>query len=386
MISISTIADSYSPYRLESPRMTRRSQKLQEARERRYRQESTYNREESINTRKALKPIDKKGLAKLYRSLSNLFGKKLAEKVKLDEYSKQISFLPNETFFKYEKGFKEFKEYFVRVTPKTHLIYEIVAKSSGYVFQFEQIEFLKKAVEDRYGVLMTKLRDNEYVLKGKDGIRSRVLKIVGHGEYLELSLLDVEGQKQAFKEREEIEKLIATGKAEKERKRIEIEKQKYDELSTLFGVRLGDKINGEQKQVLIPIYPKRKFLQYNDYYIKITPKSHLVYEIMAKAEVDISSALEDFELTRKAVESKYGFYMNEKKNYSSSKEYSLEGVDEKKRRLLKIIKDYEKVELSLVDIDLSNLADIENKKIENDIKARKEQSRNSIAESAADAL
>ena len=250
------------------------------------------------------------------------------------------------------------------------------------------LEFLKKAVEDRYGVLMTKVRNNEYVLKGKDGIRSRVLKIVGHGEYLELSLLDVEGQKQAFKEREEIEKLIAMGEAEKERKRIEIEKQKYNELSTLFGVRLGDKINGEQNQVLIPIYPKRKFLQYNDYYIKITPKTHLVYEIRAKAEVDISSVLEDFEiLTRKAVESKYGFCMNEKKkDYSTDKEYSLEGVDEKKRRLLKIIKDYKKVELSLVDIDLSNLAHIENKEIENDIKTRKEQSRNSIAEGAADAL
>ncbi|MBO5906260.1 MAG: hypothetical protein J6Q84_07570 [Kiritimatiellae bacterium] len=356
--------------------MTRRSQKLQEARERRYRQEVTYKKEETKsirndkNVRKDIKVADTKKLAMLYQSMSNLFGKKIAEKVMLGQYREQISFFPNETFLNTKKELKNFYEYFVRVTPKTHLIYEIVAKSKNASWDYKQIDYLRKAVEERYGASMAKSRYNEYVLEGKDGPRSRVLKIVSNREYLQLSLLDIEGQKQAEKENEEIAKF------------------RYDELSTLFGIRLGDKINGEQNQVLIPIYPKRKFLQYNDYYIKITPKTHLVYEIRAKAEVDISSVLEDFEiLTRKAVESKYGFYMNEKKkDYSTDKEYSLEGVDEKKRRLLKIIKDYKKVELSLVDIDLSNLAHIENKEIENDIKTRKEQSRNSIAEGAADAL
>jgi hypothetical protein len=188
---------------MDSPKLTRRSHRISENRS----EQSASQSKNSLTSNR------------LYNQFNGLFGKKIAEKIEnvpsdLSAESK-IYFIP-------EKQFLGYNVYYVCVTPKTHLVYKIVAcavtsrflindKKIQVAFplpKFSEVKELpilaKKAIEKKFDAEMVKKPDIviRYELDGTYRDRIRRISVVGNSS---VSLVDSLGYAQAKKEQAELD-------------------------------------------------------------------------------------------------------------------------------------------------------------------------------------
>lgn len=201
-ISIYCLDASASSYTMDSPKLTRRSQHISENR-------SGQRASQSKNSLTS---------NRLYNQFNGLFGKKIAEKI--EDVPSDLS-AESKIYFIPEKQFLGYNVYYMCVTPKTHLVYKIVAcaVTSNYhikekemqdVFplpKFSEVKELpilaKKAIEKKFDAEMEKKPDMviRYELDGT--YRDRIRRISVRGSYV--SLVDSLGYAQAKKEQAELD-------------------------------------------------------------------------------------------------------------------------------------------------------------------------------------
>ena len=203
-MSICCFDVSASSYTMDSPKLTRRSQ----------------NQVASKSNQRVLQAKISLKANRLYNQFDGLFGMKIADKIEdvpsdLSSESK-IYFIP-------EKQFLGYNVYYVCVTPKTRLIYKIVAcaVTSNYLIKDKEMQdafplpkisevnelpiLAKKAIEKKFDAEMVKKLNFRYELDGVNRDRTRRISVVGsYGNY-SVSLVDSLGYAQAKKEQAELD-------------------------------------------------------------------------------------------------------------------------------------------------------------------------------------
>lgn len=203
-ISIYCLDASASSYTMDSPKLTRRNQRISENRSGQRASQS----KNSLTTNR------------LYNQFNGLFGKKIAEKI--EDVPSDLS-AESKIYFIPEKQFLGYNVYYVCVTPKTHLVYKIVAcaVTSKFLIKDKKMQdafpmpksseitelpiIAKKAIEKKFDAEMENVRyqykQYKYALEGKEGARSRVISL---GSSF-VSLVDSLGYAQAKKEQAELD-------------------------------------------------------------------------------------------------------------------------------------------------------------------------------------
>lgn len=207
-ISIYCLDASASSYTMDSPKLTRRSQRISENR-------SGQRVSQSKNSLTS---------NRLYNQFNGLFGKKIAEKI--EDVPSDLS-AESKIYFIPEKQFLGYNVYYVCVTPKTHLVYKIVAcaVTSKFLIKDKEIQdafplpkfpevkelpiLAKKAIEKKFDAEMVKKKKSDIVIRYElDGAyRDRIRRISVHGSYgnCSVSLVDSLGYAQAKKEQAELD-------------------------------------------------------------------------------------------------------------------------------------------------------------------------------------
>jgi hypothetical protein len=203
-ISICCLDASASSYTIDSPKLTRRSQ----------------NQAVSKSNQRVLQAKILSKANRLYNQFDGLFGMKIADKIE-DVPSDLSSEL--EIYFIPEKQFLGYNVYYVCVTPKTHLIYKIVAcavtskflikdKAMQDAFPLpkssevnELLILAKKAIEKKFDAEMVKKSSNRYELDGANRDRIRRISVDGSYGRSFVSLVDSLGYAQAKKEQAELD-------------------------------------------------------------------------------------------------------------------------------------------------------------------------------------
>ena len=203
-ISICCLDARASSYTIDSPKLTRRSQ----------------NQVVSKSSQRVFQSKISLKANRLFNQFDGLFGMKIADKIEdvpsdLSSESK-IYFIP-------EKQFLGYNVYYVCVTPKTRLIYKIVAcaVTSNYLIKDKKMPdafplpkssevnelpiLAKKAIEKKFDAEMEKKPNFRYELDGT--YRDRIRRISVHGGYgnCSVSLVDSLGYAQAKKEQAELD-------------------------------------------------------------------------------------------------------------------------------------------------------------------------------------
>lgn len=205
-MSIYCLDASASSYTMDSPKLTRRSQRISENR-------SGQRASQSKNSLTS---------NRLYNQFNGLFGKKIAEKI--EDVPSDLSAESN-IYFIPEKQFLGYNVYYVCVTPKTHLVYKIVAcaVTSKFLIKDKEIQdafplpkfpevkelpiLAKKAIEKKFDAEMEKKPDLviRYELDGTYRDRIRRISVVGSYGNSSVSLVDSLGYAQAKKEQAELD-------------------------------------------------------------------------------------------------------------------------------------------------------------------------------------
>lgn len=205
-ISIYCLDASASSYTMDSPKLTRRSQRISENR-------SGQGASQSKNSLTS---------NRLYNQFNGLFGKKIAEKI--EDVPSDLS-AESKIYFIPEKQFLGYNVYYVCVTPKTHLVYKIVAcaVTSKFLIKDKEIQdafplpkfpevkelpiLAKKAIEKKFDAEMEKKPDLviRYELDGTYRDRIRRISVVGSYGNSSVSLVDSLGYAQAKKEQAELD-------------------------------------------------------------------------------------------------------------------------------------------------------------------------------------
>jgi hypothetical protein len=192
-----------SSYTMDSPKLTRRSQRISEKR-------SGQRVSQSKNSLTS---------NRLYNQFNGLFGKKIAEKI--EDVPSDLS-AESKIYFIPEKQFLGYNVYYVCVTPKTHLVYKIVACAVSYKemikdkkmqdafplpksSEVNELPILaKKAIEKKFDAEMETKPDLviRYELDGAYRDRIRRISVVGNSS---VSLVDSLGYAQAKKEQAELD-------------------------------------------------------------------------------------------------------------------------------------------------------------------------------------
>ena len=203
-ISIYCLDASASSYTMDSPKLTRRSQRISENR-------SGQRASQSKNSLTS---------NRLYNQFNGLFGKKIAEKI--EDVPSDLS-AESKIYFIPEKQFLGYNVYYVCVTPKTRLVYKIVAcaVTSKFLIKDKEIQdafplpkfpevkelpiLAKKAIEKKFDAEMVRKPNFRYELDGVN--RDRIRRISVHGSYgnWSVSLVDSLGYAQAKKEQAELD-------------------------------------------------------------------------------------------------------------------------------------------------------------------------------------
>lgn len=205
-ISIYCLDASASSYTMDSPKLTRRSQRISENR-------SGQRASQSKNSLTS---------NRLYNQFNGLFGKKIAEKI--EDVPSDLS-AESKIYFIPEKQFLGYNVYYVCVTPKTRLIYKIVAcaVTSNYLIKdkkmqdafllpkFSEVNELpilaKKAIEKKFDAEMVKKSAMVFRYELDGAYRDRIRRISVQGSYgnCSVSLVDSLGYAQAKKEQAELD-------------------------------------------------------------------------------------------------------------------------------------------------------------------------------------
>lgn len=205
-ISIYCLDASASSYTMDSPKLTRRSQRISENR-------SGQRASQSKNSLTS---------NRLYNQFNGLFGKKITEKI--EDVPSDLS-AESKIYFIPEKQFLGYNVYYVCVTPKTHLVYKIVAcaVTSKFLIKDKEIQdafplpkfpevkelpiLAKKAIEKKFDAEMEKKPDLviRYELDGTYRDRIRRISVVGSYGNSSVSLVDSLGYAQAKKEQAELD-------------------------------------------------------------------------------------------------------------------------------------------------------------------------------------
>lgn len=195
-----------SSYTMDSPKLTRRSQRISENR-------SGQRASQSKNSLTS---------NRLYNQFNGLFGKKIAEKI--EDVPSDLS-AESKIYFIPEKQFLGYNVYYVCVTPKTHLVYKIVACAVSYKemikdkkmqdafplpksSEVNELPILaKKAIEKKYDAEMEKKSNIvfRYELDGEYRDRTRRISVLGSYGNCSVSLVDSLGYAQAKKEQAELD-------------------------------------------------------------------------------------------------------------------------------------------------------------------------------------
>lgn len=201
-ISIYSLDASASSYTMDSPKLTRRSQ----------------NQVVSKSSQRVLQSKISLKANRLFNQFDGLFGMKIADKIEdvpsdLSSESK-IYFIP-------EKQFLGYNVYYVCVTPKTHLVYKIVAcaVTSKFLIKDKEIQdafplpkfsevnelpiIAKKAIEKKFDAEMVKKTAMVFRYELDGVYRDRIRRISVHGS--SVSLVDSLGYAQAKKEQAELD-------------------------------------------------------------------------------------------------------------------------------------------------------------------------------------
>lgn len=205
-ISIYCLDASASSYTMDSPKLTRRSQRISENR----------------SGQRALQSKNSLTTNRLYNQFNGLFGKKIAEKI--EDVPSDLS-AESKIYFIPEKQFLGYNVYYVCVTPKTHLVYKIVAcaVTSKFLIKDKEIQdafplpkfpevkelpiLAKKAIEKKFDAEMVKKSDMVFRYELDGAYRDRIRRISVHGSYgnWSVSLVDSLGYAQAKKEQAELD-------------------------------------------------------------------------------------------------------------------------------------------------------------------------------------
>ena len=205
-ISICCFDASASSYTMDSPKLTRRSQRISENRSGQRASQS----KNSLTTNR------------LYNQFNGLFGKKIAEQI--EDVPSDLS-AESKIYFIPEKQFLGYNVYYVCVTPKTHLVYKIVACAVAYkemiknkkmqdafpLPKFPEVKELpilaKKAIEKKFDAEMVKKPDIviRYEMDGVYRDRIRRISVIGGSHNNSVSLVDSLGYAQAKKEQAELD-------------------------------------------------------------------------------------------------------------------------------------------------------------------------------------
>lgn len=205
-ISTYCLDASASSYTMDSPKLTRRSQRISENR----------------SGQRALQSKNSLTSNRLYNQFNGLFGKKIAEKI--EDVPSDLS-AESKIYFIPEKQFLEYNVYYVCVTPKTHLVYKIVACAVTSKFlikdkkmqdafplpKFSEVNELpilaKKAIEKKFDAEMVKKSAMVFRYELDGAYRDRLRRISVHGSYgnCSVSLVDSLGYAQAKKEQAELD-------------------------------------------------------------------------------------------------------------------------------------------------------------------------------------
>lgn len=205
-ISIYCLDASASSYTMDSPKLTRRSQRISENR-------SGQRASQSKNSLTS---------NRLYNQFNGLFGKKIAEKI--EDVPSDLS-AESKIYFIPEKQFLGYNVYYVCVTPKTHLVYKIVAcaVTSDYLIKDKKMQdafplpkssevkelpiLAKKAIEKKFDAEMVKKSAMVFRYELDGAYRDRIRRISVHGSYgnCSVSLVDSVGYAQAKKEQAELD-------------------------------------------------------------------------------------------------------------------------------------------------------------------------------------
>ena len=190
-----------SSYTMDSPKLTRRSQRISENR-------SGQRASQSKNSLTS---------NRLYNQFNGLFGKKIAEKI--EDVPSDLS-AESKIYFIPEKQFLGYNVYYVCVTPKTHQVYKIVACAVSYkemikdkkmqdafplpkISEVNELPILaKKAIEKKFDAEMVRKPNFRYELDGVNRDRIRRISVVGNSS---VSLVDSLGYAQAKKEQAELD-------------------------------------------------------------------------------------------------------------------------------------------------------------------------------------
>lgn len=199
-ISIYCLDARASSYTIDSPKLTRRSQ----------------NQVVSKSNQRVLQSKISLKANRLFNQFDGLFGMKIAEKI--EDVPSDLS-AESKIYFIPEKQFLGYNVYYVCVTPKTHLVYKIVAYAvtSRFLINDKKIQvafplpkssevnelpiLAKKAIEKKFDAEMVRKPNMVYGLEGKYGARTRVIS-VGN---IFVSLVDSLGYAQAKKEQAELD-------------------------------------------------------------------------------------------------------------------------------------------------------------------------------------
>ena len=205
-ISICCLDARASSYTIDSPKLTRRSQRISENRSE---QRASQSKNSLTSNR-------------LYNQFNGLFGKKIVEEI--EDVPSDLS-AESKIYFIPEKQFLGYNVYYVCVTPKTHLVYKIVAcaitskflikdKAMQDVFPLPKISevkelpiLTKKAIEKKFDAEMVKKSNMvfRYELDGTYRDRIRRISVLGSYGNCSVSLVDSLGYAQAKKEQAELD-------------------------------------------------------------------------------------------------------------------------------------------------------------------------------------
>ena len=205
-ISICCFDARASSYTIDSPKLTRRSQ----------------NQVVSKSNQRVLQSKISLKANRLFNQFDGLFGKKIAEKI--ENVPSDLSF-ESKIYFIPEKQFLGYNVYYVCVTPKTHLVYKIVACAVSYKemikdkkmqdafplpksSEVNELPILaKKAIEKKFDAEMVKKSAMVFRYELDGAYRDRTRRISVHGRYgnCSVSLVDSLGYAQAKKEQAELD-------------------------------------------------------------------------------------------------------------------------------------------------------------------------------------
>ena len=205
-ISICCLDARASSYTIDSPKLTRRSQ----------------NQVVSKSNQRVLQSKISLKANRLFNQFDGLFGMKIADKI--EDVPSDLSF-ESKIYFIPEKQFLGYNVYYVCVTPKTRLIYKIVAcaVTSNYLIKDKEMQdafplpkssevkelpiLTKKAIEKKFDAEMVKKSNMvfRYELDGTYRDRIRRISVVGSYGNSSVSLVDSLGYAQAKKEQAELD-------------------------------------------------------------------------------------------------------------------------------------------------------------------------------------